>query len=42
MRSPIPSSTPSTRKGHSLSTGDIVVFRQDGKQTAYYVDEGAD
>ena len=29
-------------KGHSLSTGDIVVFRQDGKQTAYYVDEGAD
>ena len=25
-----------------LSTGDIVVFRQDGKQTAYYVDEGAD
>ena len=29
-------------KGHSLSMGDIVVFRQDGKQTAYYVDEGAD
>ena len=33
---------PSDYKGHSLSTGDIVVFRQDGKQTAYYVDEGAD
>ena len=33
---------PSHYKGHSLSTGDIVVFRQDGKQTAYYVDEGAD
>ena len=32
---------PSDYKGHSLSTGDIVVFRQDGKQTAYYVDEGA-
>ena len=25
---------PSDYKGHSLSTGDIVVFRQDGKQTA--------
>lgn len=33
---------PSDYKGHSLSTGDIVVFRQDGKQTAYYVDKGAD
>ena len=33
---------PSDYKGHSLSTGDSVVFRQDGKQTAYYVDEGAD
>ena len=33
---------PADFKGHSLSTGDIVVFRQDGKQTAYYVDEGAD
>lgn len=33
---------PSDYKGHSLSMGDIVVFRQDGKQTAYYVDEGAD
>ncbi|HHD1630784.1 TPA: LPD25 domain-containing protein [Enterococcus faecium] len=33
---------PTDYKGHSLSTGDIVVFRQDGKQTAYYVDEGAD
>ncbi len=33
---------PSDYKGHSLSTGDIVVFRQDGKQTAYYVDEGDD
>ena len=33
---------PADYKGHSLSTGDIVVFRQDGKQTAYYVDEGAD
>ena len=33
---------PSDYKGHSLSTGDIVVFRQDGKQIAYYVDEGAD
>lgn len=33
---------PSDYKGHSLSTGDIVVFRQDGKQTAYYVNEGAD
>ena len=33
---------PSDYKGHSLSTGDIVVFRQDGKQTAYYVDEEAD
>ena len=32
---------PADYKGHSLSTGDIVVFRQDGKQTAYYVDEGA-
>ena len=33
---------PADYKGHSLSMGDIVVFRQDGKQTAYYVDEGAD
>ena len=33
---------PADCKGHSLSMGDIVVFRQDGKQTAYYVDEGAD
>ena len=33
---------PADYKGHSLSTGDIVGFRQDGKQTAYYVDEGAD
>lgn len=33
---------PTDYKGHSLSMGDIVVFRQDGKQTAYYVDEGAD
>ena len=33
---------PADYKGHSLSTGDIVVFQQDGKQTAYYVDEGAD
>ena len=33
---------PADYKGHSLSTGDIVVFRQDGKQTAYYVDERAD
>lgn len=33
---------PADYKGHSLSTGNIVVFRQDGKQTAYYVDEGAD
>ena len=33
---------PADYKGHSPSTGDIVVFRQDGKQTAYYVDEGAD
>lgn len=33
---------PADYKGHSLSTGDIVVFRQDGKQAAYYVDEGAD
>lgn len=33
---------PADYKGHSLSTGDIVVCRQDGKQTAYYVDEGAD
>ena len=33
---------PADYKGHSLSTGDIVVFRQDGKQTAYYVGEGAD
>ena len=33
---------PSDYKGHSISMGDIVVFRQDGKQTAYYVDEGAD
>lgn len=32
---------PSDYKGHSLSMGDIVMFRQDGKQTAYYVDEGA-
>ena len=32
---------PADYKGHSLSTGDIVVFWQDGKQTAYYV-EGAD
>ena len=32
---------PADYKGHSLSMGDIVVFRQDGKQTAYYVDEGA-
>ena len=33
---------PADYKGHSLSMGDIVVFRQDGKQTVYYVDEGAD
>ena len=33
---------PADYKGHSLSTGDIVVFWQDGEQTAYYVDEGAD
>ena len=33
---------PADYKGHSLSMGDIVVFRQDGKQIAYYVDEGAD
>ena len=33
---------PADYKGHSLSMGDIVVFRQDGKQTACYVDEGAD
>ena len=33
---------PADYKGHSFSMGDIVVFRQDGKQTAYYVDEGAD
>ena len=33
---------PADYKGYSLSMGDIVVFRQDGKQTAYYVDEGAD
>ena len=33
---------PADYKGHSLSMGDIGVFRQDGKQTAYYVDEGAD
>ena len=33
---------PADYKGHSLSMGDIVVFRQNGKQTAYYVDEGAD
>ena len=33
---------PADYKGHSLSMGDIVVFRQDEKQTAYYVDEGAD
>lgn len=33
---------PADYKGHSLSTGDIVVFRQDRKQTAYYADEGAD
>ena len=33
---------PADYKGHSLSMGDIVVFRQDGKQTAYYVDDGAD
>lgn len=33
---------PADYKGHSLSMGDIVVFQQDGKQTAYYVDEGAD
>ena len=33
---------PADYKGHSLSMGDIVVFRQDGKQTAYYVGEGAD
>ena len=33
---------PADYKGHSLSMGDIVVFRQDGKQTAYYVDEGTD
>ena len=29
---------PADYKGRSLSMGDIVVFRQDGKQTAYYVD----
>uniref|UniRef100_UPI0022E095CE LPD25 domain-containing protein n=1 Tax=Enterocloster aldenensis TaxID=358742 RepID=UPI0022E095CE len=28
---------PADYKGRSLSMGDIVVFRQDGKQTAYYV-----
>ena len=33
---------PADYKGHSLSMGDIVVFRQDGQQTAYYVDEGAE
>ena len=33
---------PADYKGRSLSMGDIVVFRQDGEQTAYYVDEGAD
>ena len=33
---------PADYKGRSLSLGDIVVFRQDGEQTAYYVDEGAD
>ncbi len=33
---------PADYKGHSLSMGDIVVFRQGGKQTAYYVDAGAD
>ena len=29
-------------KGHSLSMSDIIVFRQEGQQTAYYVDEGAE
>ena len=29
---------PADYTGRSLSLGDIVVFRQDGKQTAYYVD----
>ena len=29
---------PTDYTGRSLSLGDIVVFRQDGKQTAYYVD----
>ena len=33
---------PADYKGHSLSMGDIVVFRQDGQQTAYYVDAGAE
>lgn len=33
---------PADYKGHSLSMGDIVVFRQDGQHTAYYVDEGAE
>lgn len=33
---------PADYKGRSLSMGDIVVFRQDGEQTAYYVDEGAE
>ena len=33
---------PSDFKGHSLSMSDIIVFRQEGQQTAYYVDEGAE
>lgn len=33
---------PADYTGRSLSMGDIVVFRQDGQQTAYYVDEGAE
>ena len=33
---------PSDFKGHSLSMSDIVVFQQEGQQTAYYVDEGAE
>ncbi len=33
---------PADCQGTCLSMADIVVFRQDGKQTAYYVDEGAD
>ena len=32
---------PADYKGRSLSTGDVVVFRQNDQQTAYYVDAGA-